>query len=84
MKQRKSMDGIGSYFKRCGQRTPPFFRKLRTLGLIVIAGATALLTTPVDVPQCLTDLSSYLVVAGTVAVAMSQATIGEGSDCEDN
>ncbi len=80
MKNNKQKDSLGSYFKRCQERTPPFFRKLRTLGLILVAAGTTVLTAPIEISTCLTNMSSYFVVAGAVAIAMSLAVVSEDSD----
>ncbi|GAA0875193.1 hypothetical protein GCM10009118_16020 [Wandonia haliotis] len=69
MNKGKSKDKLKSFFKRCGQDTPPFFKKLRIAGLVVAAALSA--------------LGGYLIVGGTVATAMSQAAVTEDSDCKD-
>lgn len=79
----KANDRLGSYFKRCGQSTPPFFRKLRVVGLVIAAAGTTLLASPIALPATLVTLGGYLVVGGAVATAMSQAAIVDDTDCED-
>ena len=44
-KDGKFMDKLKAYFKRCGQDTPPFFKKLRTAGSVSYTHLT-LPTTP--------------------------------------
>lgn len=82
MKDGKFKDKIKSIFKRCGQDTPPFFKKLRLIGLSVAAIGTTLISAPIALPAIVTTIAGYLIVGGTVATAVSQAAIGEGSDCE--
>lgn len=75
---------LRSYFTRCGQETPPFFRKLRLIGLAVAAAGTAVLAAPVALPALVTAIGGYLIVGGTVATAVSQATIEGGEDCTND
>lgn len=83
MNKGKSKDKLKSFFKRCGQDTPPFFKKLRIAGLVVAAAGTAILAAPIALPAALSALGGYLIVGGTVATAMSQAAVTEDSDCKD-
>ncbi|MBO9682867.1 MAG: hypothetical protein J7502_09415 [Flavisolibacter sp.] len=53
---------------------PPFFKKLRTIGVVVAAAAGALLTAPVSLPLIVLKIAGYAAVAGGVATAVSQAT----------
>lgn len=61
--------------KRATAETPPFFTKLRNIGLALTAVATALLTAPVTLPTAVTAAAGYLVTAGTVATIISQLTV---------
>lgn len=81
MNREKSKDKLKSFFKRCGQETPPFFKKLRTVGLVVAAAGTAILASPIALPVAVTAIGGYLIVGGSVATAMSQAAVTEDSDC---
>ena len=54
--------------------TPPFFRKLRNIGLAIAAIAATLLSTPVALPALVLKIAAYMAVAGTVASTVSQAT----------
>lgn len=60
--------------QRLKQTTPQFFKKIRNIGLALAAAGTALLTAPVALPAALISVAGYLVVAGSVAAAVSQAT----------
>ena len=53
---------------------PPFFKKLRNIGLALAATSAAILTAPVALPIILVKIASYVAVAGGVATAVSQAT----------
>jgi hypothetical protein len=80
----KFKDKLQSYFKRCGVDTPPFFKKLRIVGVAVAAAGATLLAAPVALPAGVVAIGGYLVVGGAVATAMSQAAIAESNDCDDN
>lgn len=84
MKDKKFKDRLSSFFKRCGQDTPPFFKKLRLAGLIIAAAGTTILAAPVALPAAILTLGGYLVVGGSVATAMSQAAIVDDADCNKN
>lgn len=57
--------------------TPKFFKKLRTIGLILAATGGALVTAPVMLPAVVVTIGGYLIVAGGVASAVSQAVVEE-------
>lgn len=70
--------------QRLKQTTPRFFKKIRNIGLALAAAGTALLTAPVALPAAVISMAGYLVVAGSVAAAVSQATTqGEEKKQED-
>ena len=76
-------DKLKSYFQRCQQNTPPFFKKLRTIGLVLAAAGTAVVSAPIALPTALVTAGIYLIVGGTVATAVSQAAMNE-EDCNDS
>ena len=57
--------------------TPPFFVKLRNIGLAVVAISTTILTAPLALPAILLKIAGYLAVAGTVAATVSQTVTGK-------
>ena len=61
--------------ERLFKRTPPFFRKLRAAGLVLIAAGSTAGTVNVPLPGIVKDISGYLIVAGSVMVAVSQAVV---------
>lgn len=61
--------------ERVNGKTPSFFRKLRTIGLAVAGAGTAILAAPVALPVALVSAAGYLIVAGSVAAAVSQAVV---------
>lgn len=55
--------------------TPKFFKVLRTVGLSLAAAGGALIASPVALPVGIVTLAGYLIVAGSVATAVSQVTV---------
>lgn len=58
--------------KRLRANTPPFFKKVRNIGLIVAGVGTAIATLPVSLPATLIATSSYLIAIGTTAATIAQ------------
>ncbi|MFD2887442.1 hypothetical protein [Chitinophaga cymbidii] len=56
-------------------KTPPFFRKLRAIGLSLVAAGGVLATTPEALPEIVIRIGGYLIVAGSVMTAVSQAVV---------
>ncbi|HEY1113523.1 MAG TPA: hypothetical protein VGE66_08170 [Chitinophagaceae bacterium] len=57
--------------------TPKFFRKVRTVGLILAAVSASLLAAPVALPAVVVQVAGYLAVAGSVATAVAQTATEE-------
>lgn len=55
--------------------TPPFFSKLRNIGLALTAVSIALTTSPLALPLVVVKIAGYLAIAGSVASAVSQAAV---------
>jgi len=55
---------------------------LRTIGLSLAAAGGALLAAPIALPVGLVSLGGYLIVAGSVATAVSQAAVKGGDPDE--
>ncbi len=64
-----------------GQRitapTPKFFKILRNVGILIGAVGGAILSAPVTLPALVITVAGYMVTAGVVAGAISQATVDE-------
>ncbi|HEY1039511.1 MAG TPA: hypothetical protein VGF30_08915 [Bacteroidia bacterium] len=61
--------------------TPTFFKKLRLVGLALAAVGGILVAAPVALPTALVTAGGYLIVAGSVATAVSQVAVkGEESE----
>ncbi|MGV8815549.1 MAG: hypothetical protein ACOH2D_15720 [Gelidibacter sp.] len=65
--------------ERYQKPTPKFFKKLRNIGIALATAGGAILAAPVVMPAILISVATYLKVAGTVAVAVSQAVTQDGS-----
>ena len=63
--------------ERAASPTPKFFKKIRTVGLILAAVSSTLLATPVALPLVVLKIAGYLTVAGAVATAVSQVATTE-------
>ena len=57
--------------------TPKFFKKVRTVGLVLAAVSASLLAAPVALPAVVVQIAGYLAVAGSVATAVSQVATME-------
>jgi hypothetical protein len=59
--------------------TPPFFKKLRTIGLMLAAISGTLATVPVALPVVITQVAGYLAIAGGVLSAVSQTAVEDNA-----
>jgi hypothetical protein len=66
---------MDSVIKRMKRPTPKFFKKLRNVALTLAAAGAAIASAPVALPAALMKVAGYLIVAGSVAGAVSQATV---------
>lgn len=64
--------------------TPKFFRILRTLGVGLATAGGTILAAPVNIPAWLISIATYLVVAGTVVTAVSQAAVEDDNQEQEN
>ncbi|KAA2240315.1 hypothetical protein F0L74_29580 [Chitinophaga agrisoli] len=62
--------------------TPPFFAKVRNIGLILTAVSSAVLGLPVlaALPAIIGKVAAYLAVAGTVMSGISQTAVDTDAD----
>ncbi|MEO6301615.1 MAG: hypothetical protein ABIP51_00455 [Bacteroidia bacterium] len=61
--------------ERSKAETPPFFKKLRLIGLTLAAVGGILVASPVAIPAAIVTVGGYLILAGSVATAVSQVTV---------
>jgi hypothetical protein len=78
----RNQDKLKSFGKRCQTDTPPFFKKLRNIGLIVAAVGSSIIAAPVAIPAIVTTIGGYMILGGTVMTAVSQAAVSE-EDCKE-
>lgn len=69
---------------RFNKPTPKFFRILRNVGLGLATAGGTLLAAPIAMPMWIVSVATYLVVAGTVATAVSQAVVQDGESLSEN
>ena len=77
MKRKLYFDKLASIQERAQTDTPPFFKKLRLIGLVALSIGTSILMAPIAVPAALTTIAGYVLLGGTVLTAVSQVTINE-------
>lgn len=58
--------------------TPPFFKKLRNIGLTLAAISAAIVTAPIALPAAVVTAAGYVAVASGVISAVSQITTTDG------
>ena len=61
--------------QRVSSSTPPFFKKLRNIGLILATIAGVLAAAPITLPPIIIQAAGYIAVAGGVASAVSQTAV---------
>ncbi|PZW43757.1 hypothetical protein LX95_00081 [Mesonia algae] len=69
--------------ERAKAPTPKLFRLLRNIGLTLAAVGGAIVTAPVSLPALVTSFAGYLAVAGSVLSGVSQITVQEKKQLED-
>lgn len=60
---------------RLAAPTPPFFQKVRNIGLVLTAIATAVYGLPVALPAFVSEIAGAIAVAGTVMAGLGQTAI---------
>jgi ABC-type xylose transport system permease subunit len=63
--------------ERLSSPTPPLFKKLRTIGVVIGVVGGALATAPVSLPVAIVSLSGYLITIGSVMTAVSSVTVDD-------
>jgi hypothetical protein len=69
--------------ERYKKPTPPFFRKLRNIGIALATAGGVIIAAPISLPAAVITVATYLTVAGTVATAVSQAVVSDNEKTED-
>ena len=55
--------------------TPPFFRKVRNIGLVLTAIAAAVIGIPEQLPEPVGNLAGIMALVGSVMTGVSQAAV---------
>jgi ABC-type transport system involved in cytochrome bd biosynthesis fused ATPase/permease subunit len=71
-----------SIIERAKAETPPFFKKLRTIGIVAGVVGGALASAPIALPAGIIALSGYLITAGAVITAVSSITVDSEKSSE--
>jgi hypothetical protein len=67
--------------ERLKSPTPKFFKRLRNLGLGLVAAGGVIVASPIAIPALVVSIGGYFIVAGSVATAVCQAvTTEEGKE----
>ena len=64
-----------SVVQRVKAPTPPFFKTLRTIGLVMAAVGGVLLASPIAIPAAMVTAAGYITLAGGVITAISQTAV---------
>lgn len=63
--------------ERAKAPTPKFFKRLRSIGLALLAVSGAIMTAPITLPAVLVSVAGYTALAGGVISAVSQITVDQ-------
>jgi hypothetical protein len=55
--------------------TPSFFKKIRTIGLVMGVVGAALLASPVALPAAIASIGGYLVLGGSIITSVAQTAV---------
>ena len=66
------MNKANELVQRWNAPTPPFFQKVKQIGIALAAVGGALLAAPIALPALIINLAGYAVVAGSAIAAISQ------------
>lgn len=70
------MEGL-SLKERFLAPTPKFWKKVQSIGLVLSAVGTVLITAPVGLPIAIITAGSYAAFGGSLIAAMSQFTVDD-------
>jgi hypothetical protein len=67
------------FAQRVQAPTPSFFKKLRTIGLVLATVSASIVAAPIALPLIVTQVAGYLAVAGGVLTTVSQLTVEDNA-----
>ena len=68
---------------RAQSPTPPFFKKLRNIGIALATIAGVIATAPIALPASIITFAGYAAVAGSCMSAISQLTVSDTPSASD-
>ena len=66
---------MSNIINRMQDKTPKFFKLLRTIGIALAAASAAVFAAPIELPPLVNDIAGYVAVAGSVMGAVSQTAV---------
>ena len=66
---------MSTIWERLKAPTPDFFKRVRNIGLALTATGGSILASPILLPEIVLKYAGYILVAGGVMSAISQATM---------
>jgi ABC-type xylose transport system permease subunit len=73
-----------SLVKRWNSPTPKFWKRIQKIAIVAGAVAGVIIAAPVTLPAALVTAAGYVVTAGTVAATLSQLTIDQPTNIEED
>lgn len=76
---------MNTIWKRLTSESPTFFKRIQAIGITLGAVGAAIMAIPSEVlilPEFLTKLASYFVVAGIIAAAIAKTTVADSTVLE--
>jgi hypothetical protein len=74
--QNNSLTQLGSYIMaRIKSNTPPWFKFVRNVGIILTATGTTIVASPIVLPASIVTIAGYCIVAGAVAASIAQTAV---------
>ncbi|NWJ49457.1 MAG: hypothetical protein HXX14_14430 [Bacteroidetes bacterium] len=64
-----------TFLERITAPTPSFFKKVRTIGLVMGVIGAALLASPVALPAVVGTIGGYLVLGGSIITSVAQTAV---------
>lgn len=80
--EKREQDFLESIGKRCIAETPPFFKKLRMIGLVLAAVGSTIVASPMEIPDAVVTAGGYLILGGSIMTAVCQAAVNE-EECKE-
>lgn len=70
--------------ERWNSKTPKFWKKVQKIAIVAGAVAGVIIAAPVALPAALVTAAGYVITAGTVAATLSQLTVDQPTNTEEN